>query len=103
MISLAWLECRLPVGSSAKQQRRLMDDGPCDPYQLLLPARELAWVQVLLGDNLETIRRIGDKALQLATWDVFVRERQIDVFQHREIVEQVITLKNHADILLRHL
>ena len=32
-------------------------------------------------------------------WQVLVRERQVDVFRHGEIVEQVIALENHADAL----
>src|SRR5208337_658262 len=80
-----------------------MNDRSRNPDQLLLSTGELAREEVLLGNNLKVVKRIGDKALPLAAWNVFVRKRQIDVLRNREIVEQVITLKNHADILLRQL
>ena len=42
-------------------------------------------------------------ALPLPVRNVLIREREIDVLAHCEIVQQVITLKHHANVLLRKL
>src|SRR6266403_5319389 len=86
-----------------QQERGLVDDCARNSNQLLLSAGKLAGVEVFLGDDLETIENVRYQALALMACNVFVREWQIDVLLHGEIVEQVITLKNHADILLGQL
>ncbi len=90
----------MPVGSSASKKRRLVDDGARNADELLLPAGKLAGKQIFLGDDLKPVQRVGDQALPLAARNVFIRERQVDVLLHGEIVEQVIALEHHADILL---
>ena len=87
-------------GFVGQQQRRLVDDRPGNADQLLLPAGELIGIQVLLGDDLKMVERFGHHALSLTAWDVLVRQRKIDVFLHRQVVEQVVTLKDHSDIAL---
>src|ERR1039457_943135 len=72
-----------------QQERRLVNYGAGDSHQLLLASRELARVQILLGNDLKAIQRVGHKALPLAARNVLVREREIDVFLNGEIVEQV--------------
>ena len=80
-----------------------MDYSTCDSHQLLLAAGKLAGIQVFLGHDLEAIECVGDQALPLTARNVFIRERQINVFLNREVVEQVIALEDHPDILLRQL
>ncbi len=103
MISLAWLECRLPVGSSANKQRRLVNDRACDAHQLLLSAGKLVGIEVFLGDDLKVVEGFGDHALPLAARDVFVRQRKVDVLLHSQVVKQVIALEDHADLALGQL
>src|SRR6476660_1194093 len=81
-----------------QKQRRLVDDGAGDADQLLLSARKLTRKKILLGDNSKAIESVRHHALTLAAWDVFIGEREIDVFLHGEIVKQVIALKNHSDV-----
>ena len=88
------------MGSSASKQRGLVDDGASHAYQLLLSAGELAGKQIFLGDDLKAVQRVRHQALPLPAGDIFIRERQVDVLAHGEIVEQVIALENHADIAL---
>src|ERR1700756_3251216 len=87
----------------SQQQRRLVNDSASYADELLLPSRELAGIQVFLGDNLKMVERVGNQALPLLAGNVLVREWQVDVLLHRQIVEQVITLKDHADIALGQL
>ena len=54
-----------------------------------------------LRDDLEAIERVGDQALPLAARNVFVGKREINVFLHGEVIEQVVALEDHSDILLR--
>ena len=68
--------------------------------QLLLSAGKLAGIKIFLGDDLEMVERFGHHALPLTARNVFVGERQIDVLLHRQVVEQVIALEDHADIAL---
>ena len=57
-----------------QKQRRLVNDGARDAHQLLLPAGELAGIQILLGDNLKTVQGVGNHALPLAAGNVLVRQ-----------------------------
>jgi hypothetical protein len=99
MISLACEECRFPVGSSASRSE-LVDDGASHSYQLLLPSGKLAGKQILLGNNLEPVQCVSHQALPLTAGDIFIRQRQVDVLAHSQIVQQVIALKHHADVAL---
>ena len=101
MISLAWPECRLPVGSSASRSAGLWITARAIADELLLPSGELAGIQIFLRHDLEAIESVGDQALPLTARNVFIRKRQVDVFLNGEVVEQVIALEDHSDILLR--
>src|SRR5437667_120100 len=80
-----------------------MDYRARNSDELLLPARELAGEQIFLGYDLKAVESVGDHALPLLVGNVFVRKRQVDVLAYGEIVEQMIALENHADVLLREL
>ncbi len=80
-----------------------MDNGAGDADELLLSAGELVGIEVFLGDDLEMVERFGHHALPLTAWDVLVGQRQVDVFLHGEVVEQVIALEDHADFALGQL
>ena len=86
-----------------QQQRRFVNDSPRNANQLLLSAGKLVGIQVLLGDNLKMVERFGHHALPLTAWDVLVRQRQVDVFLHGQVVEQVIALEDHSDVALGQL
>src|SRR5438477_6536120 len=90
----------IPSRLIGQQQRGLMDYCARYSHKLLLPARKLARKQVLLGDNLETVKRVRNHALPLLVRDVFVGEWKINILADREVIEQVIALKHHSDIAL---
>ena len=88
------------MGSSARQQQWLVDDGAGNSYQLLLPAGKLAGVEIFLPHDLKLVERVGDQSLPLAARNVLIRKRQVDVLAYGKVVEQVVALEDDADILL---
>ena len=74
------------------------DDCAGNAHQLLLPARELVRIEIFFSDDLESIEDVGHHALAVAAAHVPVRERNLQVFVHREIVKEVITLEHKANI-----
>src|SRR5262245_53942136 len=94
---------QVPGWLVGKEQGGFMNDGASDAHKLLLPARELARKKILFCHNLKAIESVRHHALALSARDVLVREWKIDVLLHGEIVEQVVALKNHADIALSEL
>src|SRR5580765_4794373 len=81
-----------------EQQRRLMNDRTGNADELLLAAGELAGKKIFFGNNLKTIQSVGNHALALVARNVFVGKRQVDIFLHGEIVEQMVALENHSDV-----
>ena len=86
-------------GLVGQQQRRRVNHGPRNAYQLLLPAGELAWIEVLFGHDLKAVENVSHHPLALVGGKVLVTQWQIDVFGHGQIVQQVIALEDHADAL----
>ena len=99
MISSPWLQCRLPVGSSASTMRGLRDHGARNGDLLLLAARELRRVEILLADHLEAIEDLGDARLALFARHVAVRQRDLEILVDRQVVEQMKVLEHEADVL----
>ena len=79
---------------------RIRDDRARDAHELLLAAGELIGIEVFFSDDLESIQDVGHHALAILAADISVRERNLEVLVHRQVVEQVITLKHEADVLL---
>ena len=59
---------------------------------------KLVGIEIFLRHDLEAIESVGDRALPLASRNVFIRKWQINVFLNGKIVEQVIALEDHSDI-----
>ncbi len=78
----------------------ITDDGASDSDELLLTAGELVWVESFLADDLETVEDIGDHTVALGFFDVAVGKREIEVFRNGQIIEQMILLKNEANVFL---
>ena len=85
-------------GLIGEQKRGFVNNGAGYADQLLLTARELRGEEVFLADDAEAIKGVSDQSLTLGAGDVFVGERQVDVLGDGEVVEQVIALKDHADV-----
>src|SRR5579872_6290647 len=90
---------QVPGGFVCQDQLGVPHHRPRHTHQLLLPAGELAGIQVLLAHNLETVQRLRHHGRALVPRDVAVGERHVQVFVDRQIVQQVIALKDEADVL----
>src|SRR5438045_607773 len=93
------LVSRRTAGQPPRQSAR-RTCGARDADELLLSARQLVRIQVLLADDLEAVEDVGHHALTILAAHVTVRERNLQVLVHRQVVEQVIALKHEADVLL---
>src|SRR5260370_31748959 len=66
--------------------------------ELLLAAGKLIGEKVFLADNVEAVEDVADQADALLVRNVFVRKRDFKVLEDGEIVDQVVALKDEADI-----
>src|SRR5690349_2576858 len=83
-----------------QQKFRLGNNGAGYPDQLLLPPRKLARIQIFLADDLKTVERVRHQSGAFALTIMSIGKRNIEVFVNRQIVEQVILLKNEPDLLV---
>ncbi len=103
MISRAWLECRLPVGSSARMTDGLAITARATPTSCCCPPDNWLGYRVLLSDDTKPVKAIGHHALALRSGDVAIRQRHIEVFVDGQVVEQMIALKHEAKMLFMEL
>src|SRR5258707_6958710 len=68
-------------------------------HQLLLSAGELIGKQVFLAHDLKPVEDIGDHGGPLGPRYIAIGKRNVDIFLHRQVVEQMITLKHKTDVL----
>ncbi len=87
-------------GLVGQDQFRISDHGARHRDQLLLPAGQLARVEIALADDVEAVERIADNGRALRALDVAVRERNVEVLIHRQVIDQVVALEYEADVLL---
>src|SRR5712692_11640026 len=66
--------------------------------KLLLAAGELVREKVFLADDVEAVERVANQADALFMRHVLVGERDFQIFEYRQIVNQVIALKHEANI-----
>jgi hypothetical protein len=97
MITRAWSECRLPVGSSASRSEGRATRAR-DADELLLAAGQLAGKEVAFAHDVEAVEQVAHAALALALGDVAVGKRHLEVFVNGEVVEQVVALENEAEV-----
>src|ERR1051325_2236272 len=83
-----------------ENQTRVRDYCARDADQLLLSAGKLSRIQILLTDDLKSIERVADDRFAILAAHVSIRERQFEIFEHSLIVQQVIALKDEADVLV---
>src|SRR5467141_2943247 len=88
------ISCRLVCA----YQFWIKDYGSGNPPKLLLAAGQLVWKKILLAHAVETIERVADQADALFVRHVLVGERHFQVFEYRQIVDQVVALEDKADV-----
>ena len=97
-ISSVERESRLPVGSSARIERRIGDDRPRDRDALLLAAGELGGEVVERGRPCRPPPARRRPARRSAAPEPGVGERQLDVRQRRGPRHEVEALEDEADL-----
>ena len=94
-------ESRLPVGSSASSEAGAVHERARDRDALALASRDLRR-QVARACAEADPRERRERALApLAPGDAAIRERQLDVLDHREPRQQVEALEHEADLARR--
>ncbi len=79
------------------------DDRARDAHELLLAAGKLVREQVFLADNVEAIECVANQADAFLVRDVLVGKWHFQIFEDRQIVDQVIALKHESDVCLMQL
>ena len=67
-------------------------------HELLLPARKLVRKQIFFAHDVKTIQSVAHQADAFFMRHVLVRQRHLEIFEHRQIVDEVVALKHEADI-----
>src|ERR1700676_5274453 len=85
-------------GLVGENELGILDDRASDADQLLLTARKLVGKEIFLADDVEAVEDVADQADALFVGHILIRERDFQIFEDSKIVDQVIALKNEADI-----
>ena len=98
---LVWLS-RLPVGSSASNKRRLVDQRAGDGHALLLPAGKLVGMMIgaLARPTISSACVARSRCSRAGDAAMHVKHRQLDIFQRGRAREQIEALENKADFLV---
>src|SRR5260370_705482 len=81
-----------------EDQLWILDDRARDANELLLAARKLVGEEILLADDVEAVEDIANQADALFVRNIFVGERDFEIFEDGEIVDEVIALEDEADV-----
>ena len=65
---------------------------------MLLPARELAWQVFRAVSHSHLLPCLGRTRLPFRRFHPAIRQRQVDVLEHREIANQIETLEDEPDV-----
>src|SRR5712664_3559314 len=92
--------CGMEISSRliSEDQFRTEDHRAGHPDELLLAAGELVREKILLADDVKAIERIANQANALFVRHVLVGKRDFEIFEYRQIVDQVIALEYEADV-----
>src|SRR5258708_31738996 len=85
-------------GLVSEDELRILNHRAGHANQLLLSAGKLVGEEVFLADDVEAIEDVADEADALLVRNVFIGERDFEIFEDGEIVDQVIALENEADV-----
>src|SRR4029077_10321326 len=83
-----------------EQDDRFAGDGARDGDALLLAARELAWQMFGAVRHADALERLLHSLPPLGRPHAAVSERQLDVFKHREVADQIEALEDEPDLAI---
>src|SRR5260370_33216761 len=89
---------KITGGFVSQNELGILNHRAGDANELLLAAGKLIGEKVFLADNVEAVEDVADQADALLVRIVFVRKRDFEVLEDGEIVDQVVALKDEADI-----
>jgi len=95
---LALGRVQIAGGFVGEDELGILNDGAGDAHKLLLSAGKLIGEKILLADDVELIKRVTHKAGAFLARNVLIGERNLEVFKDRQVVNQVVALKNKADV-----
>ena len=98
MISSARSRIEIAGGLVGNEQRRLGHDRARDSHALLLAGGELERPALLLAEQADLIERRAHALVDLAPRHAGDDERQRHVVRHRPVVQQLVILKDHAEL-----
>src|SRR6266851_7080298 len=91
---------QIPRRLVRENQLRTKNYRPRHAHKLLLATGKLVQEEVFLADNVEAIKRVANEADAFLMRHILVREWYFQIFEDRQIVDQVIALKNEPDVRL---
>ena len=96
----ALIGVKIASGLVGEDQFRVRDHRAGDADKLLLSARQLPRIKVLLSHDVKAIERVADNGIAPGLVHVAIGKGNVQVFVDGEIVEQMISLENKADLLV---
>src|SRR5216683_768699 len=94
---------QIPRRLVRENQLRTKNYRPRHAHKLLLSTGKLVREEVFLADNVEAIERVANEADAFLVRHVLVGKWYFEVFEDRQIVDQVIALKNEPDVCFMQL
>src|SRR6266478_85927 len=91
---------QIPSRLIGEDQFRTEDHRAGHSNKLLLAAGELVRKQVFLADDVESVEAIANQANALFVRHILVGQRHFQVFEYRQIVNQMIALEDETNIRL---
>src|SRR6266849_1891956 len=85
-------------GLVGEDELGILDDRAGDAHELLLAAGKLVGEEIFFADDVEAVEDVADQAHALFVGNILVGERDFKVLEDGEIVDQVVALKDEADI-----
>jgi hypothetical protein len=76
----------------------ILNDGARHPHELLLATGKLVGEKVLFPHDIEPVERVAHQAGAFLVRDILVRKRNFQIFEDRQIVDQVVALKDKANV-----
>src|SRR5438045_9139104 len=83
-----------------QDELRLRDDRARYAYQLLLAAGELPRIEILFSNDRKAIESVGDERRPFRFAVTPIGEGNVEVFVNRQVIEQIIVLKDKTDLLI---
>src|SRR5450432_3335475 len=89
---------KISGGLIGEKQFRMQDYRAGHANELLLASRKLIGKQIFFADDVKAIESIADQADAFLVRNVLVGERYFKVFEHGQVVNQMIALEDKSNV-----